>query len=246
MSEPLATGPILRVEHLTRRFGRLTALDDVSFSVHAGEVLGLIGPNGSGKTTLFECLGGVLPADAGRVVSGAGEMLTAGDRKAMLFYLPDTIAPWPGQSVRWALDFFLGYFDGRTGLRDEVVMRLRLTPLLSSRLGDLSKGQRKRVLLALGLLAPQPILLADEPFDGLDLRQTREVAATLRAFAASGRTLFLSIHQIGDAARVCDRFVLLSEGSVKGEGTLADLTTLAATRYPGPTGDLEEVFLALT
>ena len=139
--------------------------------------------------------------------------------------------------------------DGSLGaeVRARVVRgKLDLGPLLDQRIGELSKGQRKRVLLAIGLLTPQPVLLADEPFDGLDLRQTREVAQTLRAHAAEGRTLFLSIHQIPDAARVCDRFVLLSGGRVRGEGTLAELSALAASRGAPPSSDLEEVFLVLT
>ena len=102
-------------------------------------------------------------------------------------------------------------------------------------------------MLAVGLLMRQPLLLADEPFDGLDLRQSREVAATLRAHASKGRTLFLSIHQISDAARICDRFVLLSDGRTCGEGTLDDLAALAQQRRAHPAArDLEEVFLALT
>jgi ABC-2 type transport system ATP-binding protein len=102
-------------------------------------------------------------------------------------------------------------------------------------------------LLAIGLLTSAPVLLADEPFDGLDLRQSREVAVTLRAHASGGRTLFLSIHQIADAARICDRFVLLSGGRVCGEGTLEDLSALARARGAAPSRpDLEEVFLALT
>jgi ABC-2 type transport system ATP-binding protein len=208
-------------------------------------VLGLIGPNGSGKTTLFECLGGVLPLDAGSLVHD-GRPMSDRARAAALFYLPDSIVPWPAQSVRWAIDFTLGFFGGRTHLRDEVVQRLDLQPLLDSTIGSLSKGQRKRALLAIGLLMPQPVLLADEPFDGLDLRQSRDVAQTLRSYASAGRTMFLSIHQIKDAARVCDRFVLLSGGSVRGEGTLDELGTLAATRGSSADDDLEEVFLALT
>ena len=102
-------------------------------------------------------------------------------------------------------------------------------------------------MLAVGLLTPQPILLSDEPFDGLDLRQTREVGAALRAHAGGGRTLFLSIHQINDAARVCDRFVLLSGGRVCGEGTFDELALRAqrADTARRPTS-LEEVVLALT
>ena len=98
------------------------------------------------------------------------------------------------------------------------------------------------VLLAVGLLTSQPALLIDEPFEGLDLRQSREIAVALRVHASRGRTLFLSIHQIGDAARFCDRFVLLSSGRVCGEGTAPDLAVLAGT----PDAALEEVFLALT
>jgi ABC-2 type transport system ATP-binding protein len=236
----------LQVHHLTKRYGRITALNDVSFGVRPGEILGLIGPNGSGKTTLFECLAGVLPADGGFVKLG-GAALSPGERSSALFYVPDGIAPWPAQTLRWALDFTVGFFDGRAELRREVVRRLDLEPVLDAPLGTLSKGQKKRAVLAIGLLAPQQLLLADEPFDGLDLRQTREVAAALREYAAGGRTLFLSIHQINDAARICDRFVLLSGGRVCGEGTIDELSALAAARGADPpTGNLEEVFLALT
>ena len=235
---------MFQARNLTKRYGRLTALNDVSFSVRRGEVLGLIGPNGSGKTTLFECLGGVLPLDSGSLVHD-DRPLSDQDRAATLFYLPDSIVPWPAQSVRWALDFTLGFFNGRAHLRDEVVQRLEVGPLLDFTIGSLSKGQRKRALLAIGLLMPQPLLLADEPFDGLDLRQSREVAQTLRSYASAGRTMFLSIHQIKDAARVCDRFILLSGGTIRGEGTFDQLAS-QASRRGAATSDLEEVFLALT
>jgi len=129
-----------------------------------------------------------------------------------------------------------------------VIAALQLEPLLRTRIGALSKGQRKRAVLGVGLLAPQPLLLCDEPFDGLDLRQSREVGETLRSYASAGRTMFLSIHQIRDAGRVCDRFVLLSGGHTRGEGTMQELAALAAARTgsAGSGGDLEEVFLALT
>jgi len=236
---------LLQARNLTKRYGRLTALSDVSFTVRDGEVLGLIGPNGSGKTTLFECMGGVLPLDAGSLTRN-GAPLTDRERASSLFYLPDAIVPWPSQTVRWAIDFTLGFFGGRYDLRGEVVQRLDVDRLLDLAIGSLSKGQRKRALLAIGLLMPQPILLADEPFDGLDLRQSRDVAQTLRSYASAGRTMFLSIHQIRDAARVCDRFVLLSGGRTRGEGTLPELTAAATARGTDAGGDLEEVFLALT
>lgn len=225
----------LRVSGLTKHYGELRALDAVSFTVRRGEVLGLIGPNGSGKTTLFECVGGVLPRDAGSV-SG----------NSPIFYLPDSIAPWPSQTVGWALRFVEDYFGAATGLREAVITALSLQPLMRQRIGELSKGQRKRALLAIGVLTSRPIVMADEPFDGLDLRQTRDVAQALRSFARDGRTLVLSIHQIADAARVCDRFVLLSGGTIRGEGSLSELTALASERRGSTVADLEEAFLALT
>ena len=222
---------LFEVRGISKRFGKITALDRVAFQVRPGEVLGLIGPNGAGKSTLFECLAGVLPCDSGEIPP-----------RGSLFYVPDGICPWPGQSVRWALDFTLGFLGGDPSRRSEVLEQMDLAPVLGQRIGTLSKGQRKRVLLAIGLLTRQPALLIDEPFEGLDLRQARDIAAALRVHASRGRTLFLSIHQISDAARFCDRFVLLNHGRVGGEGTVAELASLAHLA----TDDLEEVFLALT
>jgi len=236
---------IVSVAGLSKKYGTVIALDDVAFSIHRGEILGLIGPNGAGKTTLFECLAGVQPADRGAVAFGDGyETARRGD---VLFYLPDGIAPWPHQPVEWALQFFLNFFDGRHDLYDDVVDRLDVAPLKRKRIGALSQGQRKRALLAMGLLTPQPVLLIDEPFEGLDLRQSRETAKTLRWHASLGRTLFLSIHQIIDAGSFCDRFVLLSGGRACGEGTADELASLARSRL-GVTApaDFEDVFLALT
>ena len=246
MSSPTQSDVLLSVDGFTKKFGRVSALSEVSFSVRRGEILGLIGPNGAGKTTLFECLAGVLPAESGTLYQGEHDIASS-DRSSFLFYMPDGIAPWPAQSVRWALDFTVGFFGGSIAMRDDVIGYLGLEPMLNLSIGALSKGQRKRVLLAIGLLTPQPVLLADEPFDGLDLRQTREVARVLRTIAAAGRTLFLSIHQITDAAQVCDRFVLLSGGRVCGEGTLSELCSFAASQgATSAPADLEGVFLALT
>jgi ABC-2 type transport system ATP-binding protein len=232
---------LFEVTGLSKRYGRIAALAEVAFHARTGEVLGLIGPNGAGKSTLFECLAGVLPSDSGQVRAG-GRSLGASERSSLLFYVPDGIAPWPNQSVAWALEFAIGFLQGQSALRDELVAGLELAPLLNQSIGSLSKGQRKRLLLALGLLTPQPALLIDEPFDGLDLRQARDIVATFRTHANRGRTLFLSIHQIADAARCCDRFILLSGGRVRGEGTVPELAALAAR----PADSLEEVFLALT
>ena len=224
---------MLSVRGIQKRFGRRVVLEDVSFSVRPGEILGLIGPNGAGKTTLFECLAGLLPIDSGAV--------TPADRKPILYYVPDGIRPWPDQTLQWTTEFFERLFRRPAGTAAGIVESLGLATLANSPLGWLSKGELKRALLALGLLTPQPILMLDEPFDGLDLRQMREAMALFRKESRAGRTLFLSVHELGHAAQVCDRLVLLSAGRVAGVGTLDELRARA-----GIAGGIEEVFLALT
>ena len=240
MSQNLSAPPLLTVHGFTKSFGRIAAIDDVSFRVERGEILGLIGPNGAGKTTLFECLAGVLPPTRGQLLTAADRPLSDADRSTLIFYVPDGIRPYPDQPVGWVLNFALGFFRGNAERTSRIIESLHLTSLLNQRVGTLSKGQAKRALLAFGLLTPQPILMIDEPFEGLDLRQTREAASTLREHADGGRTLFLSIHQIADAARVCDRLVLLSGGRIRGEGTAAALVAQSGAE------DLEGAFLALT
>lgn len=124
---------------------------------------------------------------------------------------------------------------------DCAIGTLELKPALAKPVIALSKGYRKRVLLGVMLLASQPLLLLDEPFDGLDLRQTLDTMNMLRELRESGRSLLVSIHQISDAEKICDRFLLLSNGILLGTGTLDNLREKASL----PNGSLEEVFLAL-
>jgi ABC-2 type transport system ATP-binding protein len=212
------------VEHLSARRGARQVLTDVSFIAHRSESLGVIGPNGAGKTTLFECVAGLLPFDAGKVDND------------LLFYVPDAIRPWPDQTVRWTLELTARMFE--VPFDETLLDELDLLKLQNATVRSLSKGEAKRLDIAIGLAVPRTVLLLDEPFDGLDLRQTRQVMEILRRDAANGRTLVLSIHQLSDAARTCDRFLLLDHGLSVAEGALDELTKGA--------GGLEEVFLALT
>ena len=232
---------VLQVTALTKRYGDQVALADIALTVRAGEILGLIGPNGAGKTTLLEVLAGVLPADAA-ALCWRGHPLPPARRRDVLFYLPDGLRPYDEQPVARVLAFFAGVYRRPTAHLACIVAAVGLTPVLAKRVQALSKGYSRRLMLALGLLTPQPLLLIDEPFDGFDLRQTREIMGVLQRCAAAGRTLILAIHQLLDAERVCDRFVLLADGRVRGAGTLDELRA----RTQRPAGSLEEVFLALT
>lgn len=232
--------PLLGVRGLAKRYGEATVLAGVDFDLLPGEILGIIGPNGAGKTTFMECLAGLLPADAGEVRL-AGALLPRERRRDALFYLPDGIAPWSDQPVWRATGLFRELHGLPPQHEATVIGRLELAPVLAKRVMELSKGYRRRLLLALALLTPQPILILDEPFDGFDLRQTLQVMALLREVAAE-RALILSIHQLKDAERICDRLLLLDGGRRLGFGTLAELANQAGA---GKT-DLEEVFLGLT
>jgi ABC-2 type transport system ATP-binding protein len=232
---------LIQVEGLSRSFGGTPALADVSFDVAPGEILGLIGPNGAGKTTLLECVVGLQPADGGTVTI-EDRPATAASRKEMLFFLPDGIAPYDDLYAMSVLGFFADVFGSEPGYLEYVTQVLDLEPALNKRVRALSKGFKRRLLLALALLCPRPVLILDEPFDGLDLRQSLGVMALLRGERARGRTLVLSIHQLTDAEEVCDRLLLLSAGQVLGIGTLEELREQAQLS----SGGLREVFLALT
>jgi len=235
----------LVVRALRKRFGPVEAVRDASFDVRPGEVVGLLGPNGAGKSTILECLAGLLPADHGEVVVD-GVALEAEARRTAMFYLPDGLVPWGDERAADLVDGFVDLWNVDDRRRDAwnrgAATSLGVDTLARRRIGELSKGQRKRLLVALALLVPRPLVLMDEPFDGFDLRQVRETIALFRQEVRDGRSLLLSIHAMRDAERTCDRLVLVSDGRTCAEGALGTLREQAGL----PAGDLEDVFLALT
>ena len=187
----------------------------------------------------------MLPYDTGTISFGTPE--DSQSRSSVLFYVPDGIAPWPQQPVGWGLEFILGFWEGRRELYDDVVQDLGLGRSWRRASAYFPKASENASCSLLACSLRNRLLIIDEPFEGLDLRQSRELEATLRKHVALGRTLFLSIHQIADAARICDRFVLLSNGNLVGEGTLETLSSMAEQRVGHlPDHDFEEIFLALT
>jgi len=224
---------------LHMRLGSREVLRGLDFVAHTGEMTAVIGPNGAGKTTLLEAVAGILPLDSGQLL-WHGAPLPLPRRREFMFYLPDGLRAWEDQYVARVIAFFAAVYGRPESSVAETIRAFGLAPVLRKRVLALSKGYGRRLMLALALLTPQPLLLMDEPFDGFDLRQTREIMGVLRRVASNGRTLVLAIHQLIDAERVCDRFVLLADGRLRGVGTLDELR--ARTGKAG----LEDVFLALT
>ena len=231
---------MLIAEQFSKYFGPVCALKEVGLRLPDAAILGIIGPNGAGKTTLLQGLAGLLPMNSGQV-SWNGRQLPPRKRSKLLFYLEDGTAPHADLSVGVVVDFYTRIFGRTRNDHDEALERFDLSRYFSVRIRALSKGTLKRLLLGLAWLSPQRVLLLDEPFEGLDLRQVREVTLSLRDLTKLGKSLLLSIHQLRDAERSCDQFVLLNSGAVVAAGTLAELQVKIAK----PNANLEDVFYAL-
>lgn len=242
-SPKLPVGPtLLRVEQLSKEIGGSDILLDINFDIHEHEILGLIGPNGAGKTTLIECLANLRPRTSG-IFYEREDAPAAWDPSRLLFYLPNGVAPYAELYTIEVLRLFGRLFDVEPRRWEQIIVDdLSLGPVLQKKVAALSKGNLQRLLIALALMSPQPLLALDEPFDGLDLHQTHAMMDILRRLRGSGRTLLLCIHQLSDAERVCDRLLLLSGGRLVAIGTLDELRAKAEL----PEASLEEVFLKLT
>ncbi len=230
---------LLRSKNICKHFGLYQVLSDISFSVYSGEILGIIGPNGAGKTTLMECLAGLSTFDKGTIY-WENQEISPPQAKEFIFYLPDGISPYAEQRVNIVLKFFQRLYGAEPTQLKFLIKRLALSSVLNKQVRSLSKGFQRRLLLAIGLLSPQPLLMLDEPFDGFDLKQTLGVMELLRE-TLTGRTLLLSIHQLSEAEKICDRFLLLNRGKVATIGSLSQLRQLTGIDK----GGLEEVFLAI-
>jgi ABC-2 type transport system ATP-binding protein len=225
---------------LSCTIGGQNVLSTINLSVYKGDIVALIGPNGAGKTTLMECISGLKPHKG--IVEIEQTAVPASSRHRFIFYQPDQVLPYPDHGVYSTLLFFQSMLCATGERLSEIIERLKLDSVLNKAVKELSRGYQKRLLISIGLLSKAPILLLDEPFEGLDIKQTKEVVAILNDEKLSGRTLVLSIHQIADAQRIADQFLLIAEGKILGGGTLEHLRERAGLS----TGNLEDVFVALT
>ncbi|HEX9794208.1 MAG TPA: ABC transporter ATP-binding protein [Planctomycetota bacterium] len=228
---------MIRADRLTKRFGPLVAVQDLSFEVVPGEVLGFLGPNGAGKSTTLRILSGWWPASSG-AASIAGHDLARDSLRArrQLGYLPESFMAAPELRVVEYLRFRarLKGLDRRTARTrlGAVAERLGLQERLRQPFGALSKGFRQRVGLADALLADPPALLLDEPFGGLDPLQRQDFRKLLRVLAAEGKAVLFSSHVLPEVEDVADRLIVLLHGRSAASGTLAELSAHLAREAP--------------
>jgi ABC-2 type transport system ATP-binding protein len=226
---------MIEVEQLTRRYGDRVVVDGLTFAVDRGEVLGLLGPNGAGKTTTMRLLAGFLAPTSGRVrIGGLPVGVDARATRELVGYLPEG-APLYGEMT---VAGFLGFIADVRRLRgarrrarlDATVAQLALAPVLDQAIATLSKGFRRRVGLAQAILHDPPVLILDEPTDGLDPNQKHAVRQLIDAMRAD-KTLLVSTHILEEVEAVCTRAIVIAAGRLCADATPAALA--ARSRHRG-------------
>ena len=240
---------MIEVQHLTKRYGPITAVDDVSFSVAKGEILGFLGPNGAGKTTTMRVLTGYMPANDGKaVVAGYDVFENPIEAKRRTGYLPEMPPLYPEMTVREYLTFVAAIkLDAasrtdRAMRVDHAMKKTHVDDMANRHCGKLSKGYRQRVGLAQAILHDPEVLILDEPTAGLDPKQIIETRDLIRGLAGS-HTIVLSTHILPEVAQTCQRVVIINKGKVVAEDTPENLTHQlkgSATLYvqAGTTSDI--------
>jgi ABC-2 type transport system ATP-binding protein len=219
---------VIEVQHVTKRYGRVTAVDDVSFKVEPGEILGFLGPNGAGKTTTMRILTGYMPATEGRATVAGYDVFTHPiEAKRRTGYLPETPPLYPDMTVREYLDFVArikGIPSGDRKTRVEAVMtRTRVADMAARHCGKLSKGYRQRVGLAQAIIHNPEVLILDEPTAGLDPKQIIETRDLIRSLAGD-HTIVLSTHILPEVSQTCQRVVIINKGRVVAVDTPENLS----------------------
>ena len=219
---------MIEVQHLTKTYGAVTAVDDISFRGEPGEIVGLLGPNGAGKTTTMRVLTGYIPATEGKaLIAGFDVFEQPIDAKQRTGYLPETPPLYPEMTVREYLTFVArikGVSRVDRERRVEASMeRTRVDDRADSHCGKLSKGYRQRVGLAQAILHNPDVLILDEPTAGLDPKQIIETRELIKSLAGD-HTIILSTHILPEVSQTCERVVIIHRGRVVAEGTPDDLT----------------------
>jgi ABC-2 type transport system ATP-binding protein len=222
---------MIQVDNLTKRYGPVTAIHDVSFSVDKGRIVGFLGPNGAGKSTTMKILSCFMPATGGTArVAGYDVFSQSLEVRRRIGYLPENAPLYPDLSVAAYLDF-VAEIKGvgraaRRGRVADVMERCFVTDVQNRLIGKLSKGYRQRVGLAQALLGDPEVLILDEPTIGLDPRQIAEIRALIRSLAGQ-HTVILSTHILPEVSMVCDGVIIINGGRIVAQGTESELVQQA-------------------
>jgi ABC-2 type transport system ATP-binding protein len=237
----------ISIEHLGRTYGALAAVEDLSFTVHAGEIVGLIGPNGAGKTTTLRMLAGILRPTAGHIRIDDHDIVDAPlDAKRRLAFMPDEPHLFEYLTVEEHLRLIARLYgvDGFDRRARALLDELELTGKERSLPGELSRGMRQKVVIACGLVRDATTLLFDEPLTGLDPIGIRRMRETILARGRAGAAILLSSHLLHLVEEICTRVIIMDRGRKIADGTFAELASRADLAPAG--SNLEQIFLRVT
>lgn len=217
----------IAVKSITKRYGSQLAVNDVSFTVSTGEIVGFIGPNGAGKSTTMKIITGTLPPDQGEVFIRdlpLGENLKSIHK--IIGYLPENNPLYPEMYIREYLEYVAGLYQIRGKQRKErlesVIKMTGLTPEVHKKIGSLSKGYRQRVGIAQALIHDPEILILDEPTTGLDPNQLIEIRKLISSIGKQ-KTVLLSTHILQEVEAICDRVIIIKQGKIMADDSSASL-----------------------
>lgn len=219
----MATSTTIDIRGLSKSFGAVRAVDDLSFSVRPGEVTGFLGPNGAGKTTTLRMLLGLVTPSSGTATIGGTAYRDLTSPLTTVGTALEASSFHPGRTARGHLDVYAAAAGIPISRSMDVLTQVGLDQYADRRVGGYSLGMRQRLGLAFALLGDPPVLVLDEPVNGLDPEGIRWIRMLLRDLAADGRTVLISSHLLSEVQQSVDRLVIISRGRLVYEGTLADL-----------------------
>ncbi len=237
---------MLQVDNLTKRFGGIAAVEDLSFSVNSGEIVGLLGPNGAGKTTTIRCVASLLQPSAGRILlNGYDISANPVNAKRALAFVPEVPNPYEMLTVMEHLRFVAAAYGMEEELvhAEEILTRLDLWDKRHDLGAGLSKGMRQKLACACAFIHRAQVFCFDEPLIGLDPKGMRELKSMMMERRSQGNAMLISTHMLDTAERLCDRVVILKKGRLIAEGTVEELKVLLQSSGEA---SLEDLFLELT
>ena len=236
---------MIEVSALKKAYRDVTAVEELSFRVERGEVLGLVGPNGAGKTTTLRCLCGILPPTSGNVVVAGYDLATQPvEAKRRLAFMPDEprLFDWLTVADHLAFTARLYGVSGAEEKGRELLQELELTGKERALPSELSRGMKQKLVIACGLLHAPEVLVFDEPLTGIDPGGIRRMKQTIVRRARDGAAVIVSSHLLHLVEEICDRVLILNKGRSVLYGTLAEVRSAAG----GEDASLEDIFLRVT
>lgn len=243
---------MIEIKNLTKKYGSKTVLDDISFTVESGEILGFLGPNGAGKSTTMNIITGYISSTSGSVcIDGIDIMDDPKAYKKKIGYLPELPPVYLDMTVMEYLEFVCGIKGCDTSCIDTILEEVRITDVKHRLIKNLSKGYRQRVGIAQALVGDPELLILDEPTVGLDPMQIIDIRNVISELGKK-KTLFISSHILSEISAVCDRVLIINKGKIVAEDTPDNLAALVSgknqyvARIDGAREDIEAVLSALS